>query len=109
MNEVSPWVVVAADGCGVDVSAYLSTLSTADFSLDEDAGVKIIPNPANDFIRITATKKIDKIALFDLLGKEMTTQTQNLNEVNIGNLANGIYLVEITSGEKKQYKKLVKE
>jgi hypothetical protein len=106
---VSPWVAVGTLGCSTDVYNYLATLSTNDFSINNDNEVKIFPNPSSSIFKIVSDTNIDKITIFDTLGKEILTQTQNNNEINIEKLSKGLYLIEITSENEKIYKKLIKE
>lgn len=106
---VSPWTAVASSGCPINITNYLTTLSNNDFSINNDNNIKVFPNPSSTIFKIVSDTNIDKITIFDTLGKEILTQTQNNNEVNIEKLSKGIYLIEITSENDKIYKKLIKE
>lgn len=106
---VSQWVALATSGCDTNVFSYLATLSNNDFSINNDNNIKVFPNPSSTIFKIVSDTNIDKITIFDTLGKEILTQTQNNNEVNIEKLSKGIYLIEITSENEKIYKKLIKE
>ena len=106
-TDISPLIAVASSQCPLSVFNYLVTLSNDSFSMDNE-NIKIFPNPSSNLIQITTNSKIDKITLFDTLGKEVLTQTQNNNEVNIEKLSKGLYIVEIFSKNEKFYKKLVK-
>jgi hypothetical protein len=106
---VSSWVALATSGCDTNVFSYLATLSNNDFSINNDNKVKIFPNPSSTIFKIVSDTTIDKITIFDTLGKEILTQFQNNNEINIEKLSKGIYLIEITSENEKIYKKLIKE
>ena len=108
-TDVSPWVAVASSGCPINITNYLATLSNNDFSINNDNNIKVFPNPSSTIFKIVSNTNIDKITIFDTLGKEILTQTQNNNEVNIEKLSKGIYLIEITSENEKVYKKLIKE
>lgn len=56
---------------------------------------KSYPNPANDFIKLSASKNIDKIEVYNLLGQVVKNEVINSNntEVNISSLSNGVYIV----------------
>ena len=108
-TDVSPWTAVASSGCPINITNYLATLSNNDFSINNDNKVKIFPNPSSTIFKIVSDTNIDKITIFDTLGKEILTQTQNNYEVNIEKLSKGIYLIEIFSENEKIYKKLIKE
>ena len=108
-TDVSPWTAVASSGCPINITNYLATLSNNDFSINNDNNIKVFPNPSSTIFKIESATTIDKITIFDTLGKEILTQTQNNYEVNIEKLSKGIYLIEIFSENEKVYKKLIKE
>ena len=108
-TDVSPWTAVASSGCPINITNYLATLSNNDFSINNDNNIKVFPNPSSTIFKIVSDTNIDKITIFDTLGKEILTQTQNNYEVNIEKLSKGIYLIEIFSENEKIYKKLIKE
>ena len=108
-TDVSPCTAVASSGCPINITNYLATLSNNDFSINNDNNIKVFPNPSSTIFKIVSDTNIDKITIFDTLGKEILTQTQNNYEVNIEKLSKGIYLIEIFSENEKIYKKLIKE
>lgn len=108
-TDVSPWTAVASSGCPLSVFNYLTTLSNNDFSINSDNNIKVFPNPSSTIFKIVSDTNIDKTTIFDTLGKEILTQTQNNSEVNIEKLSKGMYIIEITSENEKIYKKLIKE
>lgn len=106
--DVSPWVAVATSGCSTNVNNYLATLSNDSFS-SNSSGLQISPNPSKNIVQIKINSKIDKITVFDSLGKVILIQTQNNNEIDVENLSKGIYLIEIISENEKIYRKFIKE
>ncbi|RAR75726.1 T9SS type A sorting domain-containing protein [Flavobacterium aciduliphilum] len=107
-TDVSPWAGLASFGCDAIVYNYLATLSNDTFSLQDNSGLQLFPNPSNNIVQIKCNSIIDKIRLFDSLGKEILIQTQN-DKINIENLSKGVYLIEVYTENKKLYRKLVKE
>lgn len=66
--------------------------------VDENGGsiISLFPNPANDKIRIEGMEGSHKITIYNSLG--MIVKTVDINdedEINVGNLRAGIYLVRI--------------
>lgn len=53
--------------------------------------------------------QVNKIVVYNNFGKAVLTQTTNNNEINVENLAHGIYLLEIHTEQNKVYKKFIKE
>ena len=107
-TDVSPWVALPTSGCDPNVFNYIATLSNNNFSID-DNNIKISPNPSKNVVQVKSNSIIDKITIFDSLGKIILIQTQNNNEINIEKLLKGIYLIEIISENEKNYRKLIKE
>jgi len=73
--------------------------------------IVIFPNPVTNVLTLQLENSciIDRISISDFSGKIILTQTQNTTEINIENLAHGIYILEVYSLEKKYTSKFVKE
>ncbi len=109
-TEVSPWIAVASSGCANDIINYIATLSNDSFSLNtDDKDLQIAPNPSNKRIQLQMKSIIDKITVFDSLGKVILIQTQNTSEIDIENLSKGVYFIDVVSEDKHFFKKFIKE
>lgn len=72
-----------------------ATANVNDFSLVD---VKVYPNPATNFIKVSAENvAIKNIELYTILGKKIMTSTKD--DLNIENLVNGVYVLKIQSKE----------
>jgi uncharacterized repeat protein (TIGR01451 family) len=84
-------------------------LSVEDFDLKT---VSIFPNPTSEILNINAQTPISKVSLYDLNGRLLKEEQINGNlmqhQLDVQNLSNGIYFVEIDSGDKSVSKKFVK-
>ncbi|MHA7057035.1 lamin tail domain-containing protein [Aquimarina sp. M1] len=71
----------------------------------------MFPNPTNTgFINIaTKSNAVVTVSIFDMLGKQVFSQTLNENILNISNLNNGIYIVRLDQNDVSVTKKLVIE
>ncbi len=78
----------------------------------------IFPNPSNSDFNVSFysnKKQTIKISLFDISAREVMSETKPVNEKNNlfqlqdKDLANGIYILQVTTSEKTYFKKLVKE
>lgn len=97
-TEVSPWVALATSGCDTNVTNYLATLSTNDFSFKNN--FKIFPNPSSDILFIeNFEKQILKIDFFDLQGRIIKTINENKNEyqIDISNLQATTYIIKLST------------
>lgn len=79
-----------------------SSLLGIDEPITENIRFTIYPNPASGIMTVkTTTDKNESLRLniYDLTGKRVNTETlhQNRQQIDIGELSNGIYMVEIQS------------
>ena len=108
-TNFSPWDVIG-EGCSLNTYIWLTTLSNDSFETNSEKNkLQIYPNPTKNIIHIINNSELEKIKIFDYLGKEVLTQTLNNTEINVENLSNGIYLIEIQTENEKVYKKFIKE
>ena len=75
-----------------------------------------IPNPANDLVKVVISlgnAQTVEVRMVDLAGKYIYTAHESAfqgtitHQINLGEYAAGIYLVEITAGNEVMRKKLV--
>lgn len=74
----------------VSISPSLSVRELLQFNF------KSSPNPAKDYINLSASKSIDKVEIYNLLGQQVKMETLNntQNKVNVSSLSNGIYILK---------------
>ena len=109
-TDVSSWTGASTLGCSITAYNWFLTLSNDNFVSNlENNKLQIYPNPTKNIIHIKNNTEIEKIKIFDCVGKEVLTQTQNKNEINVESLSKGIYLIEIHSENDKVYRKFIKE
>lgn len=87
---------------------HFATLSLED---NELKGLSLYPNPAKDIVKIQVPAGLTaiKIEVFDNVGKQIAMQLSPENTIDVSNIASGLYLVSITSGDIKTTKKLIVE
>lgn len=92
---------------------FVATLGTNTFESNQFA---FYPNPANDYVTVTANNSIHtikSIVIYDLLGKVVMTKkvtNSNAQTVNIAELNAGVYMIEIISNNNTRVmKKLMVE
>lgn len=73
---------------------------------------QIIPNPSNFKITIESQEAFSSINLYDINGRLLKTSLTNnpvlIHQLDISDLSNGIYMLELKSGNAKQIQKLIK-
>ncbi|MDD3080510.1 MAG: T9SS type A sorting domain-containing protein [Paludibacter sp.] len=70
--------------------------------------ISVFPNPANRYLHIQSSEKVNKIEIYSAPGNIVLSQTEVTN-IRISDLAKGIYFVKIYSPETTITKKIVKE
>ena len=88
------------------VSGLPITISVKDI-LNEKAVVIIYPNPATTELNITATLKINSIAISDLLGLVLYNHEYNTHQIHIDitDLPKGVYFININGSEVRKFVK----
>ncbi|MGJ8593192.1 MAG: T9SS type A sorting domain-containing protein [Aquaticitalea sp.] len=88
-------------------------ISDANLGVSENqlSGLKLYPNPANDFISIESNNAlITSVEIFNILGKSVYSQNGLTdNTLDISALSNGMYLLKITSDKGSITKKIIKD
>jgi uncharacterized repeat protein (TIGR01451 family) len=83
-----------------------TTVNTIAFPISveqiEKSKFKVYPNPTKDFIYInSASEKIERIAVYNLVGKEILSNQNDLNlstqQISLANLPLGVYLLQINN------------
>lgn len=72
-------------------------------------GLAIYPNPTNSGkIYITTKSSLDKkVEIFNVLGKKVLETVITSKEVNVSNLAAGVYIIKIKEGDATATRKLI--
>lgn len=85
-----------------------SSLSTESFKTDN---LFVYPNPASDMLYFSTTENasLDKVEIYDTIGKRVLSSQINNNSVDISQLTSGVYFVKIYSGESQVTKKIIKK
>jgi len=67
----------------------------------------IFPNPASSTIYIQSSLNINQVELYNVFGKLILKEVKSTKVLNMGNLAPGLYLLYIYSGNTKAVKKIL--
>ena len=71
--------------------------------------VSVYPNPANDFVKIASTYIIDKISIYNITGQLLREQQLDNPEIFIGDLPEGIFIIDLQSEENSKKVKFIKQ
>lgn len=114
--------VFSFEGAIDDVCIYLRELSVLQVDSLFDApnplaitegtsagvGIKLSPNPANDFINIASATPIYSVAVYDIHGQWVLCQETAYDKIDLGGLAPGVYVLEATNKNGIQRQKFIK-
>ena len=118
MNTSWTVTLIVTNACGVD--SVSQVFNTQGIGLNENAlsrSLQIFPNPASDMVNISFdgfSNQTAQIRLLDLNGKVILLQNKgDLNgrydgSLDISELAKGVYMLEISSGDLKANRRLIK-
>lgn len=87
--------VTSADGCAGtsdEVNVVISGIETVDA-----AAISFYPNPATDVLMIQSDVNVLSIEVFDIAGKKQLSENNHTNRITINNLAQGTYVLAITT------------
>ena len=90
-----------------DITMANGILSTEDFTEDK---FSVYPNPVKDILNIESAASVDKITVYDVLGKVVLQEKPGKISptVNMGSLSSGTYMVKVTIGNNSKIVKIVK-
>lgn len=73
--------------------------------------IKLYPNPTTDLLYFDTTGdlSLDKVEVYDTIGKRVLSSQINNNSVDVSQLTAGVYFVKIYSGENQTTKKIIKK
>jgi hypothetical protein len=93
---------------GFGISAYDASLNTSIF---DNTNFTYYPNPVKNLLNLSVSQAIDSIEVYNLLGQKVITAKPNANQIQIdmSNLADGAYLVKVTSNNQEKSFKVLKQ
>ena len=97
-------------GASFDNISLTVVPSTASVSYLKDFQFSIYPNPSNNVIRFQSELPLESVEIFSLTGSKVLSQLNNVEQIEVGNLAKGIYMLKASAADGKvATQKLIKE
>lgn len=72
-------------------------------------GIQIFPNPATSIINIISEEPVVNAYIYNMQGQVVASENGNINSISISNLANGIYMLKLTTAQGSTTQKIVKQ
>jgi PKD repeat protein len=74
-----------------------------------NSGINVYPNPTSNQLTVDTELKLSKITIIDITGKMIMTTKGNTNTINVADLSDGIYFIQLITEEITITKKFVKQ
>ncbi len=102
------WVLV--DGYASETGDFAISITQV-VGLTESTPVEfgMFPNPADETLWITSSENLESISIVDMRGRYVLSQAGMFRQVDISNLAPGMYQVAVSTGDRLSVQKLIKE
>lgn len=73
-------------------------------------GFRFFPNPTSNVINLNSQDKIERVAIYNILGQKVVDQNINAisSQLNVANLVTGTYLMEVSVEDKTATYKIIK-
>ena len=102
--------------CSYHVGTMSGTITVEETAgIDEESieGLSLYPNPATDIVNLDAEENIESVAVYNMMSQEVLNHTPsdltNSVKLNISNLENGSYFIQVKTGNKAGVYKLIKK
>jgi hypothetical protein len=84
------------------------SLGISDFN---SSNFEVYPNPVSDILNISYNKNVTGVAVYNLIGQEVLSQTSTatISKIDMSSLSNGIYMVRVTADNQVKTIKVIKE
>jgi hypothetical protein len=103
----------AVNVIGACFSSPFAVTVTVNLSAPSFEGFKITvyPNPAIDYFMVRSEQNIERVYVYNLLGREVLSQPVRSTEAKVDTslLAAGVYMIKVASGDKVAIMKIIKK
>jgi hypothetical protein len=113
-NTTYFWSIEAVNCAGTSTPTVWSFTTETVLSVNENELdlFNVYPNPVKDIVRIETSLTIDSVKILNQLGQNVLTINNNRtinNEIDLSSLSNGLYFMKISSGNRSESIKIIKE
>jgi hypothetical protein len=104
-------LTVTVNGCSHTTTEQITVTDAIGINEITNVVTSIYPNPTNGVVTIAANVEINNVVIVNALGAIVTEITVNANEVNVdlNNVANGVYFVNVYANGEVIAKRIIKQ
>lgn len=77
------------------VNINVGNVGIEDVTVDEN--ISLYPNPTHDIINIATDLTIQQVEVYNMQGQRVAAEMGNVNNISLNGLANGLYLLKVTT------------
>ncbi len=101
--------VVYQDHHYIFAKNYATGVAAVPHYADTSSNVLIYPNPTSDSFKVSFDKDYNtiEVEIYDILGKKVLTVKNNIENIDISTLQNGIYIIKLKTDNGNLSKKLI--
>jgi len=103
------YAITDINGCTSDTSNVISILTTGVNDDSRELPVIIYPNPVSNTLYIDGVPAISQVLICNVSGSLLLAKQLCGNQLEIGNLAKGMYFIKFNTPEGTIVRKFVKE
>lgn len=103
------FAAIVSDGACIDTTDCVFVSATSLSTIFNQESIKISPNPSsNGIFQIQYAGKIDYLEVFDQTGRKVAFEySNNLNQIDLSGLSNGVYHLRAYGSEEGVYSKVL--
>ena len=91
----------------VNITRDSAVLSTPEVTITPEAFI-LYPNPVNDQLHIRSNAAVEKIEIFDYLGRTVLSTKNASDAINVSSLKSSAYIIRLTTANGVESKKFIK-
>jgi hypothetical protein len=105
-SNASDQLVMALDDINITKIGQVAGIKT----IANSADLSVYPNPTNGLLNITTTAATATVEVYNVMGQNIMSKTlvNGLNTIDIGNLSNGVYSIQIMQNNTLTVGKIIK-
>lgn len=99
IKDANNSLIASVSGSGFTDKAIINinvgTVGIEDVTVDEN--ISLYPNPTHDIVNISTDQNVSMVEIFNMQGQRVTAEMGNVNSISLSGMANGLYIMKVTT------------